>query len=90
MSRTYQLASGRRSDQGPMHAAIDPDNELLWRFNRRRLDAESIRDTLLALGGNLDRSPGGPHPFPPQTDVGLHAAQAVQGRLRHRTAAAST
>ena len=28
------------------------------------LDAESIRDTLLFVGGNLDRTPGGPHPFP--------------------------
>ena len=35
-------------------------------FPRLRLDAESIRDTLLALGGNLDLSPAGPHPFPPQ------------------------
>ncbi len=38
------------------------------RIPRRRLDAESIRDTLLALGGNLDSSPAGPHPFPPQHD----------------------
>src|SRR5262249_46571591 len=37
-----------------------------WRFDRRRLDAESIRDTLLALGGVLERSVGGPHPFPQQ------------------------
>ena len=49
------------------NAAIDPDNDYLWRFNRRRLDAESIRDALLAVSGNLDRSPGGPHPFPEQT-----------------------
>ena len=34
-------------------------------FSRRRLDAEEIRDSLLLLGGNLDRSFGGPHPFPP-------------------------
>jgi hypothetical protein len=47
---------------------IDPGNELLWRFNRRRLDAESIRDTLLMQGGNLDPSMGGPHPFPPQQE----------------------
>ena len=45
---------------------IDPANTLLWHFPRQRLDAESIRDTLLVLGGNLDRTPGGPHPFPPQ------------------------
>jgi len=46
--------------------AIDPGNEFLWHFPRRRLDAESIRDTLLVLGGNLDSSMGTGHPFPPQ------------------------
>jgi hypothetical protein len=44
----------------------DPDNSLFGRASRRRLDAESIRDTLLVLGGNLDPTMGGPHPFPPQ------------------------
>jgi hypothetical protein len=44
----------------------DPDNRLLWRFNRRRLDAESIRDAMLFASGALDRSPGGEHPFPPR------------------------
>jgi hypothetical protein len=48
--------------------SVDPANSLLWRHSRRRLDAESIRDTLLALGGNLDRSMGEAHPFPPQKD----------------------
>src|SRR5207244_1588684 len=40
-------------------AALDPDNRLLWRFPRQRLDAESLRDALLAVGGNLDRTMGG-------------------------------
>jgi hypothetical protein len=48
--------------------ARDPGNVWLSHFPRRRLDAEAIRDTLLALGGNLDRTVGGPHPFPPQTE----------------------
>jgi hypothetical protein len=65
MSRTYQLSSTERI-QGLM--AADPSNELFGRFNRRRLDAESIRDTLLVLGGNLDRSIGDTHPFPPQKE----------------------
>jgi hypothetical protein len=63
LSRTYQLAS--RDHAG--NAQTDPDNESLWQFNRRRLDAESIRDALLAVSGALDRSVGGPHPFPDQT-----------------------
>src|SRR5262249_56190305 len=58
LSSAYRLASA-----DPVQA--DPENVLLSRFTRRRLDAETIRDTLLALGGVLDRSPGGPHPFPP-------------------------
>ena len=37
----------------------DPENRLLWRMNRRRLEAEAIRDSLLALGGDLDPTIGG-------------------------------
>jgi hypothetical protein len=41
-------------------AAIDPENRLLWRFNGRRLDAEEIRDAMLAISGKLNRRAGGP------------------------------
>jgi hypothetical protein len=41
-------------------AAVDPENRLLWRMNRRRLDAESLRDSLLAVSGKLIDSSGGP------------------------------
>ncbi len=61
LSQTYQLSSGFDSTA----AAIDPDNRWLWRFPRLRLDAESIRDAMLAVAGNLDRARPGPHPFPP-------------------------
>jgi len=37
----------------------DPENKLLWRANRRRLDFEQVRDTLLAVSGRLDRAMGG-------------------------------
>jgi hypothetical protein len=37
----------------------DPDDKLLWRFNRRRLDAEELRDTMLAVAGNLNSDAGG-------------------------------
>jgi hypothetical protein len=40
--------------------AEDPDNRLLWRYNRRRLDAESLRDSLLSVSGKLDLEEGGP------------------------------
>ncbi len=38
----------------------DPDNRLLWRYNRRRLDAESLRDSILCVSGKLDLKEGGP------------------------------
>ncbi len=60
LSQTYQLASA----DVPNNSAIDPENDLLWRANRRRLDAEQIRDSLLTFSGRLDLSPGGRHPFP--------------------------
>jgi hypothetical protein len=38
---------------------VDPANQLLWRANRRRLDAEPLRDAMLAVSGQLDRTLGG-------------------------------
>ncbi|HUR47358.1 MAG TPA: DUF1553 domain-containing protein, partial [Candidatus Saccharimonadales bacterium] len=38
----------------------DPENRLLWRMNIRRLDAEQVRDAMLAVSGELDPSAGGP------------------------------
>ncbi len=70
-SRTYQMASAiplSPEPPAPSPPLVDPSNSLLWHFPRLRLDAESIRDTLLVLGGNLDRSRGEAHPFPPQKD----------------------
>jgi len=61
LSQTYQLAS----DANAYDAAIDPDNRWLWRFPAGRLDAESIRDAMLAVANNLDENLPGPHPFPP-------------------------
>jgi hypothetical protein len=55
-SAVYQLAS-MQTDEGQRK---DPDNRLLWRGKRKRLDIESWRDALLATSGRLDRSLGGP------------------------------
>ena len=73
LSRTWQLSSAVPNDlEGPMakNRQLDPGNELYWHFNRTRLDAESLRDTLLFVGGDLDESPAGAHPFPPQQTWG--------------------
>jgi hypothetical protein len=59
-------AYGMSSEERPSYLQADPNNERWWRFDRRRLDAEEIRDALLAVSGELDLSPGGPHPFPPE------------------------
>jgi hypothetical protein len=61
LSRTYRLASGHSE----ANFKADPKNSYLWRFDRRRLEAEEIRDSMLAVAGALDAVPGGPHPFPP-------------------------
>ncbi len=55
LSATYRMSS--TSDARA--TAIDPDNRLWWRMNVRRLEAEAIRDSLLAVSGRLDRSMGG-------------------------------
>jgi hypothetical protein len=39
---------------------VDPDNRLLWKMNRRRLEVEAWRDAMLAVSGTLDRTIGGP------------------------------
>ncbi|PYT13536.1 MAG: hypothetical protein DMG59_20195 [Acidobacteria bacterium] len=62
-TRAYQTASGYDARD----ARLDPRNDYLWRFDRRRLDAEEIRDAILATAGDLDPAMGGPHPFPPET-----------------------
>jgi len=62
-------ASYRQSSRlDPQGAAIDPDNRLLGRQTRLRLDAELIRDAALTSSGLLTRVIGGPSVFPPQPD----------------------
>ena len=48
------------ADAMPRRLAMDPENRLFGRMNRRRLDAEAIRDSLLAVAGRLEASTGGP------------------------------
>jgi hypothetical protein len=63
-SATYRQASRAR----PEAQAVDPDNRLLWRQARLRLDAELIRDAALTSSGLLTRVVGGPSVFPPQPE----------------------
>lgn len=56
LSSVYQQQSGLREDC----VEKDAENRLLWRFNRQRLDFESMRDSILAVAGTLDAARGGP------------------------------
>jgi cytochrome c553 len=56
LSSTYQMSSAYDA-----HAAeVDPENTLLWRMNRRRLEAEAIRDAVTSVTGIIDLTAGGP------------------------------
>jgi hypothetical protein len=70
-SATYRQSSATR----PELRDKDPENRLLARQSRLRLDAETIRDTSLAAGGILDASIGGPSVFPYQPE-GVMAGRA--------------
>jgi hypothetical protein len=92
MSATYRQSSKYR----PELLEIDPNNRLLSRQNRLRLDAEVVRDAALSASGLLDRSLGGPTTHPPQPD-GVYAftqnkkAWTVdQGPQRYRRALYTT
>ena len=60
-SSAYRMSSAFRAE----NAARDPDNRFLWRMNRRRLDAESLRDAVLAVAGTLNPKSGGRPVLPP-------------------------
>jgi hypothetical protein len=55
LSRTYRQASAAAPDAAGLQR--DADNHLLWRMNRKPLEAEALRDALLEIGGTLDRTP---------------------------------
>jgi hypothetical protein len=56
LSRAYRMSSTHNT----VAMTKDPDNRLLWRMNRQRLDAEAIRDSMLAISGKLAPTNGGP------------------------------
>jgi hypothetical protein len=85
LSATYQQSS----DASPRNLAADPENHYFDHMNRRRLDFESLRDTLLAASGKLDLQVGGlpvdlvSEPFPTRRTVyGLIDRQNLPGVFR--------
>jgi hypothetical protein len=55
-SNTYRMDSGMDAAS----AALDPENRYFWRMNPRRMEAEVVRDSVLYVTGQLDRTMGGP------------------------------
>ena len=85
LSSTYRQAS----DDRPEAKAKDPENRLVWKFNRRRLEFEALRDALLATSGALDPAVGGrpvvinEPPFPPRRTIyGFIDRQNLDGVYR--------
>jgi hypothetical protein len=72
LSSTYQ----QRSDDRALARAVDPENTLYWRANRRRLDFEATRDALLAVSGRLDSRIGGP---PMSNLIGTEPRRTIYG-----------
>ena len=83
-SATYQQQSLPRADA----LSVDADNRLLWRMSPRRLDAESLRDSMLAISGELNSRLGGPsiHDFRAFNRAGtqFYEPQDLSGPEYHR------
>ena len=78
-SRTWQMASTAGQMSASDNDAIDRNNDFLWRMNARRLDAEIIRDSVLAVSGQLDTAMGG-------ADIDFNKGEETRRRsiyLRH-------
>ena len=84
-SATYQQASCG----DPERLAVDPGNRWLWRYQPRRLDYEAIRDSMLAVSGQLDATRGGPavslQPPPKKPPKGLQNSNPWQFVPNRRT-----
>ena len=75
LSETYQ----RSSSFDAQAAKADPDNTLLWRHRQRRLEAEVVRDSILASSGRLNAKMKGPG-FYPTLPAAVLAGQSVPGQ----------
>ncbi len=81
LSTTYRQSSAPR----PQALEVDPDNRLYWRFPVRRLQAELIRDAMLAISGQLDATPFGPYVATRQSAVGEVVVNPQDAGARRRS-----
>ena len=75
-SQAYRMTS---QSHDPKALAVDQDNELLWRQNSHRTDAEVVRDTLLSVSGLLNGKSGGPSVYP-TLPAEVHSTQDAAGK----------
>ena len=74
-SATYRQSS--QPPRSPTSEDLDRDNRLLWRMNRSRMDAETLRDSVLQLSGQLDLTMGGPSVKQFVMSPGIHVTPKV-------------
>jgi uncharacterized protein DUF1553/uncharacterized protein DUF1549 len=80
-SAVYRQSSASRTKA----ATVDSGNRLLWRYPLRRLDAEAVRDAMLAVSGELDRRAGGPYTPTRRLADGTVAVEEKQPGARRRS-----
>jgi hypothetical protein len=83
LSKVYQESS----DSQPQAETVDPDNNLIWHYDRHRLEGEAIRDSMLSVSGLLNTKLGGPGVNPPMPP-GVAAAAAYGAARVAKTNAA--
>ncbi len=78
-SQAYQMASSYHNDE---NISKDPEDYNLWRYRMKRLDSDSVRDSILAVSGAINLAMGGPPVFPPMPkellDATIHNAWVKQ------------
>jgi hypothetical protein len=79
-SETYRRASSGSAERERANRQIDPDNQMLWKFPLRRLEAEPIRDALLLVSGKLDLAVGGKSFEDAKSDGGSNRRAAYMAR----------
>lgn len=79
-SEAYRRASAGTPEEEAANHAIDPDNRLFWKFPLRRLEAEPVRDAMLAAAGTLDLAVGGESFDAVQSETGSRRRTAYMSR----------
>lgn len=78
LTRTYQMASIPTAEQMQAGHAQDPENRLLWKQNRRRVDAGVLRDAILTVSGTINMAVGGPNVIADSVDSNSGGAQNLE------------